>query len=203
MASVARRPIQTERLLLVPAAVSHAPAMFAAVKASTRDLLRWMPWVPTATFESTLSSLSGAEQAWLAGAAHSFTITLGGEVIGRADARRTANDPGECNLGYWIADAAAGKGYMTEAVHAVLEFAFQALGLGRAEMRAHVDNRASQRVAEKLGARREGVARNRFCFHGTYVDAVVFSLVPADLEVTGREDAGGGRGEGVLAPDAS
>ena len=44
-------------------------------------------------------------------------------------------------------------------------------------------NRASQRVAEKLGAHREGVARNRFCFNGTYVDGVVFSLVPADLEI--------------------
>ena len=40
----------------------------------------------------------------------------------------------------------------------------------------------AQRVAEKLGARREGLFRNRLVVRGDAVDAVVFSLVPGDLE---------------------
>ena len=43
-------------------------------------------------------------------------------------------------------------------------------------------NAASQRVAGKLGATREGEFRNRLVVRGEAVDAVVFSLVPRDLE---------------------
>jgi RimJ/RimL family protein N-acetyltransferase len=41
-------------------------------------------------------------------------------------------------------------------------------------------NAASQRVAEKLGATREGVLRNRILIHDQVHDAVMFSLIPSD-----------------------
>jgi len=40
------------------------------------------------------------------------------------------------------------------------------------------DNRASRRVAEALGARFEGIARNRLVVHGRPTDAAVYALVP-------------------------
>ena len=176
-----RRAILTDRLVLVPATVSSGPAMFAAVEASIERLTQWMAWVESSTLETTLASLSEVERGWLAGTAYGFTITAAGQVVGRVDLRRTANDPGEGNLGYWISDAGAGRGYMTEAVAAVVEFGFQALGLGRLELRAHVDNLASQRVAEKSGMRREGRARG-----GTWLgrrgsqDAYLYGMIAAD-----------------------
>jgi len=51
----------------------------------------------------------------------------------------------------------------------------------RIEIVAAVDNIPSQRVAEKAGARREGVLRNRLFINGESLDAVLFSLVPEDL----------------------
>ncbi len=53
--------------------------------------------------------------------------------------------------------------------------------------------------ADKLGAVREGVARNRFWLGGAVHDAVVFSLVPADLGLP-VAIAGEGRDEGVSVP---
>jgi RimJ/RimL family protein N-acetyltransferase len=44
-----------------------------------------------------------------------------------------------------------------------------------------VDNQASQRVAQKAGATREGILRNRLISHTGIRDAVMFSLVPSDL----------------------
>jgi RimJ/RimL family protein N-acetyltransferase len=46
---------------------------------------------------------------------------------------------------------------------------------------AATGNKASQRVAEKAGAVREGILRNRITVHGRVLDAVVFSLIPPDL----------------------
>ena len=52
--------------------------------------------------------------------------------------------------------------------------------MNRLEILAAVDNIASQRVAEKAGAIREGIMRNRLVIHGKLYDAVMFSLIPGD-----------------------
>ncbi|MFO1474381.1 MAG: GNAT family protein [Lysobacterales bacterium] len=72
---------------------------------------------------------------------------------------------------------AAGPPATRAAAHAAA-FGFDELELARIEIVALPDNVASQRVAEKLGALREGVFRNRIVLAGGARDAVVFSLVP-------------------------
>ncbi len=68
----------------------------------------------------------------------------------------------------------------TRAVRLLARFGFEELGLGRIEIVAAVGNKASQRVAEKAGAHREGVLRRRLCLHDEYHDAVMYSLIPDD-----------------------
>jgi RimJ/RimL family protein N-acetyltransferase len=58
------------------------------------------------------------------------------------------------------------------------DFGFKELKLNRIEILVAVDNLASQRVAAKVGAVREGVLRNRLLLHGKIHDAVIFSLIP-------------------------
>ncbi len=52
--------------------------------------------------------------------------------------------------------------------------------LDRIEILAAVGNKRSQRVAQKLGASREGLLRNRLVIHGQAHDAVVFSLIGSE-----------------------
>jgi RimJ/RimL family protein N-acetyltransferase len=61
-------------------------------------------------------------------------------------------------------------------------FGFEALGFTRLEIVTAVGNRASQRVAKKAGATREGIERNRHVIGDTVHDVVMFSLIPADLK---------------------
>ena len=60
-------------------------------------------------------------------------------------------------------------------------FGLEELGLQRIEIVADADNQASQRVAEKVGATREAVLRNRLRLHGRSCDAVMFGLLLDDL----------------------
>ena len=60
-------------------------------------------------------------------------------------------------------------------------FGFEQLGLQRIEIVAAVDNLASQRVAEKAGARHEGLARKRLLIRGLAHDAMIYSLVGEDF----------------------
>ena len=58
--------------------------------------------------------------------------------------------------------------------------------LSRIEILAVVSNTASQRVAEKIGALREGVLRRRLLIQGQSQDAVIYSLVPEDLSMSDK-----------------
>ncbi len=68
---------------------------------------------------------------------------------------------GAAEIGYWVALPARGKGYLTEAARAVIDFAFapDELGLERLEWRAVVGNVPSARSARALGFRYEGLVR--------------------------------------------
>ena len=62
-------------------------------------------------------------------------------------------------LGYWMGAPYADRGLMTEAVRAVITFAFGPLRLHRLEAACLPSNGASKRVLEKTGFKREGLAR--------------------------------------------
>ena len=82
------------------------------------------------------------------------------------------------NLGYWVRSSRVKHGIATAAALLLADFGFKELKLNRIEILAAVENHASQRVAAKAGAMREGILRNRLLLHGKIHDAVIFSLIP-------------------------
>ncbi len=84
-------------------------------------------------------------------------------------------------LGYWMGQRHANQGYMTNAVRAVAPFAFGALNLHRLEAACLPHNAASINLLEKVGFRREGVARGLVCINGRWQDHVVYALLTDDL----------------------
>jgi len=64
---------------------------------------------------------------------------------------------GTANVGYWVRTGQTGQGIATAAVRRVARFGFEDLGLRRLELLVAVDNLASRRVAEKVGATFEGI----------------------------------------------
>jgi RimJ/RimL family protein N-acetyltransferase len=87
------------------------------------------------------------------------------------------------NLGYWVRSSCTGRGVATAATQLIAQFGFEVLTLQRLEILTEVDNKASQRVAEKAGALREGILRKRLVIQGNSVDAVVYSLIAPDSTV--------------------
>ena len=70
-----------------------------------------------------------------------------------------------------------GKGLAGAAVRLVAEWAFKNTDLERLEIEVAVGNARSLRVVEKVCVVREGILRRRLLIHGTFHDAVMFSLV--------------------------
>jgi ribosomal-protein-alanine N-acetyltransferase len=96
-------------------------------------------------------------------------------MIGVADVIRGALQLG--NVGYWVARSHNGRGLATAAVADVIEFAFGEAGLHRLEAGTLVDNHASQRVLQKNGFERYGLARKLLRVNGEWRDHVLFERV--------------------------
>jgi RimJ/RimL family protein N-acetyltransferase len=73
-----------------------------------------------------------------------------------------------------------GEGIAAAAARRLAEWGFGALKLLRIEILVATDNARSLRAAEKAGAKREGVLRNRITIHDKIHDAVMHSLIPGE-----------------------
>ena len=98
-------------------------------------------------------------------------VLIGGLTL--SNVRRGVAQAG--SLGYWIGAPFARRGHMTEAVRALIPFAFDALRLHRLEAACIPTNAASVRLLESTGFSREGLAREYLCINGVWQDHVLFA----------------------------
>jgi ribosomal-protein-alanine N-acetyltransferase len=82
-----------------------------------------------------------------------------------------------CQLGYWVAAEVNGRGVATAAVARIVRVAFGELGLHRIEAGTLVHNAASQRVLERNGFRRYGLAPRYLKIAGDWQDHVLYQLL--------------------------
>lgn len=173
------------RIIVRPCRPSDADSIYTAVRESIAEVSKWAPWCPPNYSMSHCEPwLESRAAAWSEGKEFDFVIldVVDGAFLGGCalnDINRTHNF---ANLGYWIRTSRTGQGIATAATRLVAKFAFETLGFTRLEIVAAVGNEASQRVAEKAGAMREGIERNRHVVRDKIYDAVMFSLVPDDLK---------------------
>jgi ribosomal-protein-serine acetyltransferase len=98
-----------------------------------------------ATYQKAAFHVDESIDAWRTGAWYDFAINPVG--LDQIRARRSAN------VGYWIRTSRTRQSIATAAVRLIARFAFEDLALQQLELDIAADNRASQRVAEKVGAR--------------------------------------------------
>jgi ribosomal-protein-alanine N-acetyltransferase len=111
-----------------------------------------------------------------------FAILDGGAIAGTISLTNVARGAFQsADVGYWVDRARNGRGLATDAVAAVVAVAFGELGLPRLEAGTLVDNLASQRVLEKNGFQRIGLARGYLHIAGDRRDHVLFRRIADDL----------------------
>ncbi len=163
---------------------------WARLRESSRDFL--VPWEPTWPADAHSRDayrlrLNRYKYERRKGIGHTFFIfrqsddaLVGG--LSLIHIRRGVSQSG--NLGYWMGEAYAGHGYMTEAVGCLVNFAFEALALHRIEAACLLDNTASINVLKKSGFREEGIARRYLEINGAWRDHRLFALLREDHRQT-------------------
>jgi ribosomal-protein-serine acetyltransferase len=173
-----RRPLVTERVVLEPIEPRHADALWQAKEASLDELRRWMAWAEQGR-ESHDGFVHAAHERWGEGE-WVFAVTVDALPIGTIGVDRYQPMFSSAEVGYWLRSDMSGRGLMTEAAAAVVEYSFAELGIHRLELRAGVENYPSLRVAEKLGFRRGGLLRHASRNAWAYYDVYVFDLLATD-----------------------
>ena len=177
---IAREPIVTERLRLEPIGPEHAGVLWEATRESLEELRPWLSWAGAATPATTREFTERIADGWAAGRDYAFGAFAGDDLVGTV-ALHTPRNEALGEIGYWTRSGRTSQGFATEAAAAVLAFAFEVVGSYRLELRAGVENLASQRVAEKLGFRLEGTLR-RGCPHAPNdgYDCHLYGLLASD-----------------------
>ncbi len=160
---------------------------WAALRAESRDFLA--PWEPPWAYDALTRGayrrrLKTYKSELRQGLTYSFLIfrriddaLLGGVTL--SNLRRGVAQ--SATLGYWIGAAHSRQGYMTEALAAVLEFAFSRLALHRVEAACLPANEASRRLLLKSGFREEGYAREYLRINGRWQDHQLFAILQSEL----------------------
>lgn len=166
-------------IALRPYAVADAPRLWEAVRESVEELMPWMPWChPNYSLEDAQRWLEAQVKEFQAGTAFEFAImSPDGHYLGGCGVNQIGSLNRRGNIGYWVRSTAAGHGVATAAVRLAYQWAIENTNLIRLEILIAVENYASLRVAEKVGAVREGVLRKRLLLHDEAHDAVMFSLI--------------------------
>lgn len=151
--------IETERLLIRAPRRGDGLVVNEAVTESLAELQRWMPWAtPAPTPADSEVFARRAQAAFLL--RERLTMLMfrreDGKFLGASGFHNIDWRVPRLEIGYWCRTSETGKGYVTEAVLGLTEFAFSALGARRVTLRCDPLNVASRRVAERAGFRLEG-----------------------------------------------
>ena len=146
------KPLVTERLLLRRSRPEDAEPISAY--RSDPNVNRYQGWDRTdpASIRAEIVEME-SRQPGGAGGWVQFTVEerAGGRLVGDVGISAADDEPGVAKIGYTIAPAFQGRGYATEAVRALVDYAFETLGAERVRAFAAAENVPSLRVAENAG----------------------------------------------------
>lgn len=175
-------------LIIRPMLRSDAARVHAAVIESHSELARWLPWCHAGyRLDEAEKYIELSTQAWSERLHFAFGIFNAKEdaFLGTISINHIVAVNRLANLGYWVRTTRTGQGIALSAARLAARFAFEELSLTRLEIVCLPENLPSRRVAQKIGAKLECIARNRLVMHGRSFNAAVYCLVPQDLEALG------------------
>jgi len=175
--------LRTERLLLRPFTLDDVEDVLEYTQ--DPEWARFQNNIPPVPYsredaEKIVMMFSNSSSVWeKMGILRIFAIMFGDKVIGEIGVNQREEDRKNerVELVYSLSRRYWGKGLMTEAAQAVVNWAFQSYSFNR--MFAYCDPRniGSRRVLEKIGMKQEGILRSHLVWDGEVRDAVYYGIL--------------------------
>lgn len=185
--------IETERLTLrLPETGDHLA--WAQLRRHGEDFLRaWEPSWSSDHFSkrSFRNRVYWAAKAFEEGRALALFLMRreDGRLMGAITLDNIRRGPAQAgSVGYWIGPEFARQGYMSDALSALVHFAYTEIDLSRIEAACLPENTASRRLLERSGFKYEGVAQSYLQINGRWRNHVHYANLRGDRR--GRVDLG-------------
>ncbi|BCM94102.1 putative ribosomal N-acetyltransferase YdaF [Abditibacteriota bacterium] len=148
-----------------------------AILASHSHLQPWMRWAKhTPTLDDTKLYVRRALWEWHDRESLDYRLFWDGQFVGNCAIHTIQWEVPSAQIGYWLHAEFYGRGFITEAVERLEQFAWEELDLARLEIRCHAGNVASAKVAVRAGFEQEAHMRNSFRDNsGNLSDALIFA----------------------------
>lgn len=180
-----KRIIETERLVLRPVEARDWRAIHCY--GSLPEVVRYLPHEPFTEDDARAFALRWSEQARQLEVAHpqsdgwpEMLVVMNkadGRLIGHVPFERFSPKYRTREIGWVFDPDYQGQGIATEAARAVLGLAFSKLGLHRMVATCDPRNRASYRIMEKLGMRREAHHVKDVQIRGEWTDEYFYAIL--------------------------
>lgn len=171
------RNLETERLLLRRLNNNDAEEVLAL--RGNPQTMKYIPRPLAKSIEDALEHIAMIEEKIINNTGINWGITIKGnpKIIGIIGHYKISPENHRAEIGYMSFPEFNGKGYMTEAIKAVVNYGFEELNLHSIEAIIDPENIASERVLQKNGFVKEAhILENEF-WEGKFWDTVIYSLL--------------------------
>ena len=174
--------LETERLLLRKFRLNDASAILSI--RSDEQVMKYMDteWhknIPNSEnfIAKNLESYEKKEGIFWAIVAKENKEFLGDFAFWKIDKKNS-----RAEIGYTLKPKFWRKGYMKEAIIAIIGFGFNNLQLHSLEANVNPKNNNSSELLKNIGFRKEAYFRENYFYNGTYLDSEIFSLLETDFK---------------------
>lgn len=176
--------INTARLVLRWISEADVDALYEIF--SDPQVMRYWSVIPLPNRDAAAAMQREIAEGNLKDTAWKWGLALGdsNKLIGTATLFNLNLSNGRAEIGYAMGRAYWGKGYMNEALKALIKHAFEVVQLRRLEADVDPRNTASIRTLESLGFQREGYLRERWHVGGEIQDALFYGLLKREWKST-------------------
>jgi len=176
--------IETGRLFLTELVAEDAEAYHEQQKAALdlSDGVFWQYGFETASADKASKSFEFAHNAWLKKGRIKWGVRLkesGSELIGQCELFNFSQQS-KAELGYWLGPSFHNQGFMTEAIQAVVRYAFETMEMHRIYANTSTENAASIAMLKKVGFVQEGILRQDTWRDGAWTDSVLMAILRND-----------------------
>lgn len=161
----------------------YAEAIFEVVENNREQFFPWFDWVEsTHSVRSVLEFIRGARKQFGEREGVYWLVFYKKKLVGQVFLLFVNHIDRSAEIGFWLDHTVTGKGIITKACDAMLQFAFKEWNLHRISLNADIENLPSQAVADRLGFVYEGTKRESELINKQYRSIKQYSLLKREYK---------------------
>ena len=161
----------------------HAEQLADLTDRNREHLRTWLPWVDASrTVEDSKNFIRSTLKQFAENNGFQAGIWHDGRLAGVVGYHAIDWEHRSTSLGYWLGEEFEGKGLATSACRALVDHAFEELGLNRVSIACATENERSCTIPERLSFQREGIQRQAEWLYDHFVDHVIYAALASEWQ---------------------